>query len=247
MEGVSSCGMLQVETSEREDTKARLEELAERANEEHRAAEDSVKQSVFHAIRAGEALLQAKSLCVHGTWSLWLRQNFKGRDRTANLYMQLAGTYGDDPQRVANLSLRRAVESLREADRAAGALKPSNGRDRQEREDSRRRYGGWVAGAELARFNAMLGDARRAARAAWTIAEVAQDAVRMATLAKKGLRKHKANTVDELPVKVQAEVRRFGDLILYNCWGELAARMEEALKLVRPVRVTITKGTRRSV
>jgi len=239
--------MLQVETSEREDTKARLEELAERANEEHRAAEDSVKQSVFHAIRAGEALLQAKSLCMHGTWMSWLRQNFKGSHRTANLYMQLAGVYGGDPQRVADLSLREAVHALHEADRVSGALEPANERDRGEREVSRERYGGWVAGAEVARFDAMLGNARRAARAAWTIAEVAQDAVRMAELAKKGLRQHKANTVGELPVRVQAEVRRFGDLILYNSWGELAARMQEALKLVRPVRVTITKGTRRSV
>jgi len=178
-------------------------------------------------------------------------ENFKGSHRTANFYMQLARDYGGDPQRVADLSLREAVQALREADRAGDTVEPRDGRDRQAREASRRKHGGWVGGADLARLDSLLRDARTVARAALTIFDVAEDAVRMAEPARRALRKHGAKTVNDLPAEVQAKVPQFGDLIFYD-WGELAARMEEALKLmetalklVRPVTVTITKGTRR--
>lgn len=88
-----------------------LFELADIANREHRLAFDSFVGVVEHAIRAGEALNEAKSLLQHGEWLPWLADNFKGHENTARNYMRLAA----NPQHVvdlAGMSLRKALEAI---------------------------------------------------------------------------------------------------------------------------------------
>ena len=93
-----------------------LTTLADAINAEHRACETALKTSLAHAIKAGELLSQAKALCSHGAWRFWLRDNFKGSERLAQSYMQVARnmpalTEGN-PQRVADFSFHQALAAL---------------------------------------------------------------------------------------------------------------------------------------
>jgi hypothetical protein len=67
----------------------KLDTLAARINEEHRAFVGTFRKSVEHGICAGELLSQAKAQCPHGTWLRWLEENFEGLARTAQAYMRL--------------------------------------------------------------------------------------------------------------------------------------------------------------
>jgi hypothetical protein len=71
----------------------KLDTLAARINEEHRAFVGTFRKSVEHAVEhgicAGELLSQAKAQCPHGTWLRWLEENFEGLARAAQAYMRL--------------------------------------------------------------------------------------------------------------------------------------------------------------
>lgn len=70
--------------------RATLEQLAERANQAHADVLATVQSSVERALIAGQALLEAKHLCLKGTWFAWLADHFRGSRRTAQAYMRLA-------------------------------------------------------------------------------------------------------------------------------------------------------------
>src|SRR5215204_4827824 len=76
---------------------AKLEELAERINEHHRAYETAVKAvlsqlsaAIDHAMDVGDLLIEAKAECAHGTWEDWLRANCKVSVRRAQEFVYLA-------------------------------------------------------------------------------------------------------------------------------------------------------------
>jgi hypothetical protein len=88
-----------------------LDQLATEARDAHAAVEAHLLSAVACAIRAGEALTEAKGRLPHGEWLPWLRSNFPGSARTAQSYMKLA----QNAQRVAHLpSIRDAVAALAE-------------------------------------------------------------------------------------------------------------------------------------
>lgn len=90
-----------------------LDALATRINEEHRACERAVVSAVEHAIRAGEMLLEAKEHAGHGNWGDWLRENFEGSVRTAQVYTRLANNKDAlNAQRSAHLSIEGALREL---------------------------------------------------------------------------------------------------------------------------------------
>lgn len=62
-----------------------LDDLALRIRSEHEAVRGAITEALKHALTAGEALLQARSLVPPGSWSQWLR------DQDINL--QSAGFY----------------------------------------------------------------------------------------------------------------------------------------------------------
>jgi hypothetical protein len=70
-------------------TKA-LADLAEEANEHHRACEESYRTALEHAWHAGMALRSAQSLMEYGDWLPWLEQNFAASQRTAYRYIEVA-------------------------------------------------------------------------------------------------------------------------------------------------------------
>jgi hypothetical protein len=88
--------------------------LALEIRAEHQAAQDAAASAVVHAIRAGELLLQAKAQLPHGAFGTWIRERCEFSDRTARGYMRLAGLDEAKRQRVADLSLRRALAEIAE-------------------------------------------------------------------------------------------------------------------------------------
>lgn len=66
---------------------------------------------------AGDRLLEAKEALDHGQWDGWLSDNFELSDRTARLYMQLAGHRPRIEAKmatVATLGIRGALEQISE-------------------------------------------------------------------------------------------------------------------------------------
>jgi hypothetical protein len=111
-----------------------LAEWAGLANQEHDLVVGAARQSVAHALQAGQALLEAKRICLKGAWTVWLAGNFNGSLRTAQGYMRLATHWnqvGGDPQRVADLNYREVTRLLTGLSRSDGRInhgRRSNGR-----------------------------------------------------------------------------------------------------------------------
>jgi hypothetical protein len=88
-----------------------LDGLAEVATAEHEAFERDARSAIGHAIRAGEALVAAKSKVRHGDWLPWLEARFPASEDTAQNYMRLAR----NAERVRNLpSIRAGITELAE-------------------------------------------------------------------------------------------------------------------------------------
>ena len=90
----------------------KLTALAKTANAEHSAVGKSGGAMLEHARKSGAALNAAKDSMKHGEWTTWLRKNFDGSARTAQVYMSLAA----NPQSTADLpeaSIQEAVNALR--------------------------------------------------------------------------------------------------------------------------------------
>lgn len=69
-----------------------------------------MRTAIGHAIRAGELLIEAKELVPHGAWQRWLSEHFRGSERTAQGYMQLARA--PKPATVADSGVRAALAAL---------------------------------------------------------------------------------------------------------------------------------------
>lgn len=94
----------------------RLPVLAEDINREHGLCVASHRDSLRHAIICGRLLIAAKAQVPHGEWLEWLGGNFNGSERAAQGYMRLARE--PNPQRVADTSLRKALQALAESRKA---------------------------------------------------------------------------------------------------------------------------------
>ena len=105
----------------------RLSALAKSINAEHKAAYAAFKQGFEHALRAGELLLEAKTVLPHGQWLPWLNENCTFSERTAQLYMRIAR---ERPRlecksaSLADLTLTVAVEHLSRPKDAKQATAP---------------------------------------------------------------------------------------------------------------------------
>jgi hypothetical protein len=96
----------------------RLLGLASEINAEHAAAEESARDAVTRACRAGKLLIQAKHKVGHGNWEDWVKDKLKLTARTASTYMRLAGKLPRLPKQqaehVKELTLREAINYLKE-------------------------------------------------------------------------------------------------------------------------------------
>ena len=82
----------------KQDKAAKLEELAERINEKHRAHDATVKSALRqmstaldYALDAGDLLIEAKAIVGHGNFKAWVRDNCEVSKRRAEEYMYIAG------------------------------------------------------------------------------------------------------------------------------------------------------------
>jgi DUF3102 family protein len=95
-----------------------LADLAARIKIEHTAVSAALKDSVRHAITAGELLIEAKDQVQHGYWLPWLKDHCTISERTAQLYMRVAKNRAAiemrmaNPQCVADLTLNEAAALL---------------------------------------------------------------------------------------------------------------------------------------
>jgi hypothetical protein len=92
-----------------------LHQLAERINAEHNAAIGAARETMDHARRAGELLLEAKRQTERGQWLAWLGANFEFTPRTAQGYMRIAAHWSDlqaKSETVSHLGLREALALL---------------------------------------------------------------------------------------------------------------------------------------
>jgi hypothetical protein len=91
-----------------------LPELAATANRAHHEIEELAVSAVAKAREAGEALREAKEQIPHGQWGEWVRDNFAGSVRTAQLYMKIAAQWPEleKTQRVADMPLRQVAGLL---------------------------------------------------------------------------------------------------------------------------------------
>ena len=67
-----------------------LPELAAHIRAEHTAVADALKDSLRHAITAGELLIVGKAQVPHGQWLSWLREHCAISERTEEFYMRVA-------------------------------------------------------------------------------------------------------------------------------------------------------------
>lgn len=72
------------------DESNRLPVLAASIKTEHDECLAAMRQSLSHALAAGDMLMEAKSLVGHGRWLPWLADNCAIPKRTAQLHMRLA-------------------------------------------------------------------------------------------------------------------------------------------------------------
>jgi hypothetical protein len=92
-----------------------LTDLAARIVAEHQAVSTALKDSVRHAITAGELLIEAKDKVGHGNWLPWSRDHCTISERTAQLYMRCARNreaIEANAQCIADLSLNEAAAML---------------------------------------------------------------------------------------------------------------------------------------
>jgi Protein of unknown function (DUF3102) len=94
-----------------------LSDLAARIRVEHTAIADALKNSLKHAIVAGELLIEAKAQVPHGQWLPWLKDHCCISERTAQLYMRVAKNRADIETKLAedaggDLTLSEAAAML---------------------------------------------------------------------------------------------------------------------------------------
>lgn len=94
----------------------RLQAIAKTVNAEHAAIEAALRDSLAKAVKAGELLLEAKSLVRHGDWLPWLAEHCAFSERTAQNYMRISERYPElaKSATVADLTYRGAIALLAE-------------------------------------------------------------------------------------------------------------------------------------
>ena len=55
--------------------RASLMQHAEQINAYHQTAETAAVETIRAAVMAGKLLMEAKAMCKHGEWQIWLKKN----------------------------------------------------------------------------------------------------------------------------------------------------------------------------
>ena len=68
-------------------------DVVEEINHEHELCIGSMRDSLEHAIRAGELLVEQKEKLQQGEWMIWVKMNCSFSHRTATNYMKVASNW----------------------------------------------------------------------------------------------------------------------------------------------------------
>jgi len=117
------------------------EEITREINTEHRQVETHKRNTIQHAIRCGELLLEMKRRVGHGNWLAWVGEHFEASERTARNYMEIAksAAVADLSDDTTMRSALRTLASRSQAEETKGeqaATMPAN--DRLPHEDDER-------------------------------------------------------------------------------------------------------------
>ena len=108
-------------------------DLASEINTEHAHVETHKRNTIQHAIRCGELLLEMKQRVGHGNWGAWVGEHFDASERTARNYMEIAKSaavadlHDDTTMRSALRALASRSQS-KETEREHATRVPANGR-----------------------------------------------------------------------------------------------------------------------
>ncbi len=109
------------------------DELAREINTEHGHVETYKHNTIQHAIRCGELLLEMKQRVGHGNWLTWVEEHFQASERTARNYMEIAKSaavadlHDDTTMRSVLRALASRSQSKEPKDELASKM-PANGR-----------------------------------------------------------------------------------------------------------------------
>ena len=92
-----------------------LSDLTERIQIEHRLVQESLQSGLVHAIRAGDALIEAKSVVPQGDWLVWLTKNVDVSESAAQIYMRLSKYQEQLPSDVGVTQARFFLRGLPKA------------------------------------------------------------------------------------------------------------------------------------
>jgi hypothetical protein len=102
------------------------DDLAREINAEHGHVERYKRNTIKHAIRCGELLLEMKQRVGHGNWLTWVEEHFEASERTARNYMEIAksAAAADLSEETTMRSALRALASRSESSSKAPPLEP---------------------------------------------------------------------------------------------------------------------------
>jgi len=92
----------------------------------------AASQAVWHAVRCGRLLAEAKAQADHGSWLPLLDEIFPGSQRTAQGYMRLAAHAGDDESAYAQALAHLGIEGALKAIAAPKALPRASDQTQEE-------------------------------------------------------------------------------------------------------------------
>ncbi len=97
------------------------DDLAREINTEHSHVETYKRNTIKHAIRCGQLLLEMKQRVGHGKWLAWVQEHFEASERTARNYMEIAksAAAADLSEDTTMRSALRALASRSEASKVS--------------------------------------------------------------------------------------------------------------------------------
>jgi len=137
----------------RQNTKKRtvtgeLDQLATEANHRHGAVMEALRNAVYAAKDAGDALHAAKELVPHGQWGVWLRESFDASPETARVYMRVSEHWENQVKPVLDanpgMTLENVKRILRRAKPKDGIVPPAEQTHEIVRTSLRKSFQRWI-------------------------------------------------------------------------------------------------------
>jgi hypothetical protein len=104
------------------------DDLVREINAEHGQVETYKHNTIQHAIRCGELLLEMKQRVGHGNWLAWVEEHFEASERTARNYMEIAKSaavadlHNETTMRSALRALASRSQPKEQKDERAGEM-----------------------------------------------------------------------------------------------------------------------------